>query len=89
MKNDHKGRMSHDNYGTETFYASGQGGLEERADGKGGSMQRGYYCIHHSGRYGPHTTRKKALTAARRGDHESALIATCPLINAAYQADPH
>jgi hypothetical protein len=47
-----------------TFFASGQKGKEVRADGKGGTLARGFYVKTDSDTFiGPFRTRKKAETA--------------------------
>ena len=65
MQNDHKGRVAHDICGhtLESFYASGQRGPEVRADGRGGSLARGYYAAHAGGKVGPFNTRSAAVEA--------------------------
>mgnify|MGYP006430033673 CR=1 FL=1 len=65
MQNDHKGRIAHDICGhtLESFYASGQRGPEVRADGRGGSLARGYYAAHAGETVGPFNTRNAALDA--------------------------
>ena len=64
MRNDYKGKLPH-SYNVWTFYASGKGGHEVRADGNAGRLERGYYFqAPNIPSTGPYTTRCKALDAA-------------------------
>lgn len=68
MRNDKWGHIHHDGtFDVCTFYASGKRGPEERADGRGDSLARGYYFRIKGDKFpiGPFTTRKKALTSAK------------------------
>ena len=64
-RNDNKGRADC-LADSQCFFASGHSGNEQRADGVGGFMPRGYYC--RSDCYGmvpgaPYSTRQKAMRA--------------------------
>jgi hypothetical protein len=73
MRNDHLGKADHNICGhtVRTFYASGNGGKEVRADGKGSYLRRGYYASHdvRGGQFGlfktigPFNNRNDALRA--------------------------
>jgi hypothetical protein len=68
MRNDHKGRVRHDEtLILDTFFASGKHGKEVRANGEGGKLERGYYARVHNPAYGkaflvgPFSCRSKAM----------------------------
>ncbi len=78
MRNDHKGRITHDGaLGLDTFYASGAHGHEVRANGTGSTLTRGYYATTDlTGSIGPFTCRKAAARAghyAYRGAYQASL----------------
>ena len=62
--NDKKGTVRHDNaLELDTYFASGSKGHNVRADGRGGTLQRGYYGQTPTDGIlaGPHTCRKDAM----------------------------
>ena len=52
--------------GIDTFYASGRNGVEARADGQGGFIERGYYYVAEGALNGPFRSRRLAVGWAKR-----------------------